>query len=176
VNTIFKPKIEKIVQALDLDNPGLFFVDFTGGYQFQTLRNQMTLNFNFHYNGSQLSAIEKQLESAIANILSLCRVTSKDAYNKELALHDYLVKGVTYNDAGSKGESISIVGALLSRRAVCEGYARAFHLLCNRAGLPSIVVTGKGNNKMAGGREEAHAWNIVSIDGVHSHVDVTLDS
>jgi hypothetical protein len=97
-----------------------------------------------------------------------------DAYDKELALHDSLVKNISYSTAGINHETASIAGALLSRSAVCEGYAKAFKLLCDRADLPCIVVSGKGTP--VDRPEEPHAWNIVKLDGVCAHVDVTWDS
>lgn len=47
----------------------------------------------------------------------------------------------------------------------CEGYARAFKLICDQIGLPCIVVSGDG-----------HMWNYVqNEDGVWYAVDVTWD-
>ena len=54
------------------------------------------------------------------------------------------------------------------REAVCAGTACAFKLLCNRVGLPSIVVLGK----IPAGR---HAWNLVRVNGKLYHVDCTWD-
>lgn len=45
---------------------------------------------------------------------------------------------------------------------VCEGYARAFQLLCNEAGINCIVISGTG-----------HMWNAVEVDGIWYTVDCT---
>jgi len=169
-----KPDVEKILQYVDLDNPGLFYVDFSR-VLIQSQSTKISLEFRFNYNGRLIDTIEKQLESIIAQILSTRGFTSMDAYNRGLVLHDYLVKNISYSSAAGVSESTSIVGALISRRAVCEGYARAFKLLCDRAGLPSIVVSGMATTPMTK-RNELHAWNIAEIDGINSHVDVTWDS
>jgi hypothetical protein len=169
-----KPDIQKIVQYVDLDNQGLFYVDFSK-FLIQSQSTKMSVKFNFHYNGRQIDAAERELESIITQILSIRGFAAMDAYNKELVLHDYLVKNISYGSSGAKGESTSIVGALISRQAVCEGYARAFKLLCDRAGLPAIVVSGTAITPMTK-RKELHAWNIVEIDKIYSHVDVTWDS
>lgn len=58
---------------------------------------------------------------------------------------------------------------------VCEGYARAFKILCDRSGIPCIVVTGyaRPNNEVG---NELHMWNEVMMeDGRWYAVDVTWD-
>ena len=50
---------------------------------------------------------------------------------------------------------------------VCEGYARAFKLICDGLGIPSVLVSGTGD----GG---PHMWNYVQMEnGVWYAVDVT---
>ncbi len=57
-------------------------------------------------------------------------------------------------------------GALANGSSVCQGYAMAYMYLLNRVGIKNYYVSsGKLN----------HAWNIVYIDGVPYHVDVTFD-
>lgn len=56
---------------------------------------------------------------------------------------------------------------------VCEGYARAFKVLCDRSGIPCVLVDGdaKSSSTSAG---EGHMWNYVQIEnGKWYAVDVT---
>ena len=65
--------------------------------------------------------------------------------------------------------SHSIVGAFDERycAAVCEGYAKAFQLLMNAAGVANAYIIGLGNG---GG----HAWNMAQMDdGYYYYFDVT---
>lgn len=64
-------------------------------------------------------------------------------------------------------DSFTAYGALLNGKCVCAGYAAAFHLLAEKAGLESIVVTGNLDGTLA------HAWNKVKIDGKWQVLDVT---
>jgi len=168
-----KPDIQKILQYISHDNPGLFYVDFSHFLIRSSLTN-ISLQMNFLYKNQQIDAMEKQIESVITKIFASRGIASMDAYNRELALHDSLVKNVSYCNTGINHETTSIIGAFLSRSAVCEGYAKAFKLLCDRADLSCIVVSGEGTP--IDGPEEPHAWNIVKLDGVCAHVDVTWDS
>lgn len=61
----------------------------------------------------------------------------------ELYLHDFLATQVRYEYLDKHYyKAHSIVGPLLFGRSVCEGYAMAFKLLCDAAGISSIVVFG----------------------------------
>lgn len=51
---------------------------------------------------------------------------------------------------------------------VCEGYARAFKVLCDSANIPCVLVDGSTNNP-----SENHMWNYVMIDGKWYAVDAT---
>lgn len=58
---------------------------------------------------------------------------------------------------------------------VCQGYADAYLLLCQRAGLPCVVVSGEAReNKVFTGAAN-HMWNAIKLDGKWYAVDVTWD-
>lgn len=64
-------------------------------------------------------------------------------------------------------DSFTAYGILINRVGVCAGYAAAFRLLADEAGLESIVVTGHLEGFLP------HAWNRVYIDGQWYTIDVT---
>jgi len=170
--------IQKALEYIKIDNPGLFYVDFkqisAGG-----MMGMMSVNANFLYNKKQIDDMEKQIESVIASVLAFKNFNSLDNYGKETVIYDYLVKNVSYSFGVTNDETTSIIGSLLSKKAVCEGYSKAFKLLCDNCGLSGIVVTGKATPQDR--QEELHAWNIVKLDNPSggtacAHVDVTWDS
>lgn len=56
---------------------------------------------------------------------------------------------------------------------VCEGYARAFKILCDRIGIPAVLAVGNACS-YPGAQGEAHMWNEVQMnDGKWYAVDVT---
>lgn len=61
----------------------------------------------------------------------------------------------------------SIYGALVLKKAVCAGYARAFQYLMQQLGIECIYVRGTC------AKEERHGWNIIKLEGDYYHVDVT---
>jgi len=108
-------------------------------------------------------ACEKKLNSAVNRIIKKA-LSLKGDYAKELFFNDYLCDNVTYTE---KGKYVSSAyGAIVLNTALCEGYSRAFKLLCNRVGIECDLVVGESNG-------EGHMWNRVNIDKKHSYVDVT---
>jgi hypothetical protein len=92
-------------------------------------------------------------------------------YEKLLSIHDELAERITYDDTLDSAHDA--YGALVKGRAVCEGYAEAFKLLCDREGIPCILVVGKG---VTSSITEDHMWNAVRMeDGKWYGVDVTWD-
>lgn len=111
----------------------------------------------------QVTLLDKYYE-----ILGSCVRTDMTAYEKELAVHDYLVENVAYDVSESGEDAHSAYGALVLGKAVCDGYAESFQTLMDMLGIECCFISGTGNN-------ESHAWNMVKLDGAWYHVDVTFD-
>lgn len=91
-------------------------------------------------------------------------------FDKVLFFHDYIINNCTYDLSADNGASA--YGCLIEGKAVCEGYAKAMMILCNRAGIECIPVTGFASNN---GSSQSHMWDLIKIDGCWTHVDVTWD-
>ena len=112
-----------------------------------------------------------RVNQAIDSILDGVRV---DATRYEMV--KYFNKYLTENNCYAKeiGEnSRDCRGALLGQNGnskyapVCEGYARAFKVLCDRVGIPCVLSNGTGNS-------EEHMWNLVQMEDEKWYgVDVT---
>ena len=104
--------------------------------------------------------------------------TYPTVYEKVVFVHDYLVKNVMYDHDALEDEKLtknpasayhirSAYGCLVTGKAVCAGYAKAFQLIMQQLGIPCYYITGD-----AGG---PHAWNSVELDGAEYLMDVTWD-
>lgn len=134
--------MQKIFEYIKYDNPGLFFIDFKN-IAVSGSGSSVKVQTNFLYNKKQINNMEKQIEAIIVSILSSDKFKSSDNYNKEIILHDYLTENIVYTMNNSTNETTSIAGAFITKKAVCEGFAKAFKLLCDNAGLSCIFVSGK---------------------------------
>ena len=123
---------------------------------------------------SNMSAMDSKISSIVSEASSY---TTR--YDKLKFFHDKICELTTYNTEASKISSGSApkellyawspYGTFTGKPVVCEGYARAFKMLCDEAGIPCALISGKGN----GG---AHMWNAVQMDdGKWYAVDVTWD-
>ncbi len=120
------------------------------------------------------------------NILNRYIKSNFSTYEKVHAIHDYLVYYVSYDFELMEQTLSGVVsndlpqfnanGALLNKKAVCDGLSKAFIILCGIEGIRAIRITGDyfDTNYNA---SIPHAWNKVTLDGYNWYnVDVTMDS
>ncbi|QHW31626.1 hypothetical protein GZH47_12755 [Paenibacillus rhizovicinus] len=115
----------------------------------------------------------KTVDQMARQILAAIIKPGMSDYERELAIHDYLVLHTAYDyDNFRKGtvpaDSYTMYGLLVNGIAVCQGYAYTAQLLLRMAGIETYYVRGT-----AGGGP--HAWNKVKIDGAYYDLDVTWD-
>ena len=92
---------------------------------------------------------------------------------RELFIHNRIIAMTRYQQAVFTpgilaGPEVSAIGALLYRRANCQGFSDAFNML----GLMSGLRTGMWGGFVNGA---PHSWNIIEINGRSYFVDVTND-
>lgn len=96
-------------------------------------------------------------------------------YEKVKSIHDTIAKQVSYDYEFANGTAHQPTSVFLEPfLPVCEGYAEAFKMLCDREGIPCIIVV--GNAKDNSGNLVGHAWNYVKMeDNKWYAVDLTWD-
>ncbi len=100
--------------------------------------------------------------------------TATDVYGKIKYINKYLTENNCYNKYANSSElspmSHQSVSALLSKNEifapVCDGYAKAFKVLCDKMGIPCVLVDGLSDTG-------AHMWNNVQLNGEWYAVDPT---
>ncbi|MGN0430995.1 MAG: transglutaminase domain-containing protein [Lachnospiraceae bacterium] len=121
--------------------------------------------------------IRQKVEEIIAEIIT----PGMTELEKELAINEYLCNTCEYDNEALENaaehdyayvdsefdDSFTAYGAIINGRCVCAGYAGAFKILADAAGLDSVVVTGMLDGNLP------HAWNKVRIDGEWLILDVT---
>lgn len=163
---------------MDLDNnTDLFWLDnainMSGSYRQSALSGDeivldisVTVSAKNIYRNKEAACLSR-LVSAVEAI----EISGASRYEKVKSIHDTLCSTIKYAYTES---AFDVYGALVEKKAVCEGYARAFKLLCDRENIPCVLIGGKG---MTPGRVgESHMWNYVLMDdGKWYAVDVTWD-
>lgn len=93
-------------------------------------------------------------------------------YDQVKAFHDWLVNNAEYDLAFSES-SYDAAGPLLYGQAVCDGYSKAFDLLCYLSGIDCMRINGEAASNFFG--TGGHSWNKVKIDGQWYNIDITWD-
>ena len=132
------------------------------------------------YTNTEIERINQDIHNVLRRIDVKARTMLSNEFRLEKYLHDSVVKSVAYDyDSLQKSDCYnahSIVGAFLDKKAVCEGIAKAFKLLCNEYSMKCIVVLGKADPEGKFDGDTYHAWNLVKVGNGSYHVDVTWDN
>lgn len=112
-----------------------------------------------------------EYQSRLENSLELFEAAESDRYQQVKYIHDYISNRVSYNVEAPYHDSV--VGLFCEPyEIVCEGYSKAFKLLCDKYDIPCIVVPGNINPE----NNTGHMWNYVLMDdGEWYGVDCTWD-
>ena len=97
-----------------------------------------------------------------------------NTYKDIKMIHDYLIDTVDYNEKDDNIGGHSIYGALVEKKCVCEGYAKAFKYLADMAGIDNVLMQGTAINSNSEKRE-LHAWNAVFLNNKWYLIDTTWD-
>ena len=145
------------------DHPECFWWDGVISYTATQQEGYInSMEFEYTYSGEALLSMRALLEERVNEILS--GLPDGSVFDKMLYLHDEVAKSVVYERTPNDQTPY---GALVEGRAVCNGYATAYQMLLQRAGIRAWTVNGYANG-------EAHAWNVVWLDnGVCVYTDVT---
>lgn len=135
------------------------------------------------YNKTDKSEYLKMLEEVDSEITELVSQVNQeyDIILKYKLIYDWMTTNVKYDDAhyeyiksnGIYGEyseeSTNIYGAIVKKKAVCDGISDAFKYICNKCNLECISTLGYVENV-----ENAHKWNIVPIKNMYFLIDCTF--
>jgi hypothetical protein len=124
------------------------------------------------------AAIEKR-DQDVQQILAGCPM-DQSVQAQVQYLNQALIRSNAYNSAADTSGAdplawkcvSALSGSTGEEGPVCEGYARAFKVLCDRLGIPCVLTSGFAKSKPSGATEQ-HMWNYVRIDGQWYGVDVT---
>ena len=163
----------KVIQYFISDRPDI--VGLSKSYMLKYY-NSSVVSVELSYN---LTKSEADKKSAAATSVAASVVESlknKSTYDKIKGAHDWIIENTVYDSAIVNAsaedkllsDSYNIYGVFVNRKAVCEGYAKAFQYLMYKLGIPCLMVYGE----TSGGN---HVWNCVSVDGQYYYIDLTMD-
>lgn len=153
-------ELARIFTYIIKDDPYLFHVDGK-------------LSFSYHRDGYVLKLMPSYLMSEQEAYVAweYCRTQVRllvdtlegSALQKAILLHDYICNIFSYDDAL---KNQNIYAFLQTGRGTCQAYTQLYIAFLREAGIESHFVASDSI---------AHIWNLVKIDGIWYHVDLTWD-
>lgn len=164
-SAISKDEMVNAESAFGYDHPEYYWT--SGTYTMTSDGNGMVTALDYEFHGNEESVLTMIYQMADEIISGMPRNTEYDAYKY---LYDYIIDNTIY-DAEADVDNQNVTSVFFDKVSVCAGYSKAFKLLCDRAGLDCVYVT--GNSIHENGESEAHAWNFVRINNQAYWIDVT---
>lgn len=122
-----------------------------------------TIEYEFTY-----SETKKETEwvcERVKEIVSDMKLENKTTYEKIKIIHDYIINNTSYDLTVKNNTAYE---ALQTNATACQGYTNLAYIMLTEAGVNNRIITGFAD-------KEAHAWNIVEIDGLWYNLDCTWD-
>ena len=174
---------QSAVETFLYDNPDVFYID--ANKLFLSVETSTTLlkkTYNVYIGPAENETYysegftsENQVKSAIKKIEDtrdmVLGTLTENTYKNVLKIHDYIVDNVKYDSNYTSIGTYSIYGALIDKKSVCEGYAKALKYLLDAAKIPCVIAQGSATNST--GKVESHAWNCVNLAGKWYYIDAT---
>ena len=158
--------IDKVFQCVLIDHPEIFY---TTGYTYTKYsRGEKTVGIDFAgtYDLTKEEAAERAeaIRSVTSEWLSGMDGEAPE-YDKVKEVYETIIFSTNYDLNAADNQNIASV--FLGGASVCQGYAKATQYLLNHLGVMCTLVQGTVDTG------EAHAWNLVRVDGSYYYVDTT---
>lgn len=162
-------RLGTLFHYIKYDIPELFYVKSVRSYHYASNPKLQYVSADYRFNNTKVCEMLQEMENRYHSLITSKQNASD--IEKEQSVHDIIVASVKYKDT-DKPYSHEAPGTLLYDIGVCEGISKAAKWLCDRLDLQCVVAIGKVNKD---GNLEDHAWNMIWVDGVPYHVDITYD-
>lgn len=131
--------------------------------------NKITVNVTKNYSYSEINILNSIIEKIIDENIN----DSMSNREKIRILHNYLIVNTDYdieyandikNNIPNYSNSYKATGALVNHLAVCSGYTDALSIMLDYLNIKNVKIS-----------NENHVWNLIYVDNVWFHTDVTND-
>ena len=181
----------RVIYAIRYDTPELMFGDTelsgflpNGYYNCNVITRDDVVTYelnSYSWSDTKLTTHAKKINNwlkktkTVLNKIKKSKSYGKSAYSHQVALDRYMVKNCKYYDDRKGGKVTTYkyraaYSVFLTKKAVCEGYARTAMLALRYFGIPCIYVYGQAKGDKGW---DGHAWTMVKLGGYWYHYDPT---
>ena len=182
VTEYFIGALEQAIDNIRREMPEIFWL-YLGSFGIEWSGNResregtLTVHLNYSYTPGKVAVMREEINRVINDLVS---AAPSDPLEAAAFFHDWIVEHTYYashvaeiaesnGDLQNYGYAFNINGIFLRGSAVCEGFSKAYKLLCDLAGIPCINAFGVADG-------ENHSWNYVQLDNVWYLVDATWNA
>lgn len=162
-------QITQAVEAYKNDHPEVFWLK--SYYEYENFDYETGIWLTYTISGDKLVTAKKEFNTAVDTIFK--SVPYGTECEREEYIHNYIINNCDYDEEAAESEGVQgnendAYGVFVDGKAVCEGYSKAFQILCNKADIDCIQLMGIVDS-------DNHVWNCVKIGGDWYQIDVTWD-
>ncbi len=158
--------VSYVFNCVMVDHPEFFYLEGFSGTTERLKEQIVSFTFSPIYT---MTATEIQEYNQINQIyLEDCKKqipNGASEYEVVKSVYEYIILHTDYEHDAILNQTICSVTA--NGASVCQGYAKTMQYLLNEFGIFATIVFGTAQDG------EAHAWNLVSMDGEYYYVDCT---
>ena len=119
-----------------------------------------TISATYYDNYNQ----EQYIDSKTEEIINSLNLNNLSEYEKAAKINEWIYNNVKYDYNVVDYLPFTPYNALVSGKAVCQGFSTLTYLLATKAGLNTHII-----------RSDNHSWNVVEIGGKWYYWDTTLN-
>ena len=162
-------QMTQAVEAYKNDHPEVFWLK--SYYEYENYDYETGIWLAYTMSGDKLVTAKKEFNTAVDTISK--SVPYGTECEREEYIHNYIINNCDYDEEAAESEEVQgnendAYGVFVDGKAVCEGYSKAFQILCNKADIDCIQLMGIVDS-------DNHVWNCVKIGGDWYQIDVTWD-
>jgi len=120
---------------------------------------KITVKYQKVYSDNEINFIKSYIQDFINNNIN----SDMSNYDKIKLFHDYVINNTEYDKDKLDG-SYKAYELITTGKAICGGYSDIMSIYLNTLGIQNYKIT-----------SENHVWNLVNLDGIWYHLDLTWD-
>lgn len=166
----FKANLEKIIS---IAGTGCYIDSYSAYRTMENGKEIYEIRYNYVNSISDARKKDNEVNKAVSTIIPKIIKSSMNVYEKEKAIHDYIVNNTRYDIENVENDTLSPeahtpYGVFVKKIAVCDGYASAMKKMFDAVDIENKIIVGDSDGV-------PHAWNLVNLYGKWHHVDATWD-
>lgn len=120
---------------------------------------KITIKSKKNYTDEEIVYIKTYIDTFISTNIN----NNQSNFDKIKLFHDFIINNTEYDNTNDK-QSHTAYSLITTGKSICGGYSDIMSIYLNTLGIQNYKVTSAN-----------HIWNLVNLDGVWYHLDMTWD-